>query len=132
MATQFIPLQIVNPSYTTFIAHRNPEVCPLGAMAFYFHWLHDLYDLPKRISIDWESNKSWRNLPQARATLRIPSTSAPSESDPPPRYRPDLDATLNNDKDLGPILIAHRKTTSSRCANHPPLSPPTIVCLLRE
>ncbi|KAJ7232353.1 hypothetical protein C8J57DRAFT_1383741 [Mycena rebaudengoi] len=53
---------IVNPSYTTFIAHRNPEVCPLGAMAMYFHWLHDVYELPKKMSIDWESNKSWRNV----------------------------------------------------------------------
>ncbi|KAJ7252582.1 hypothetical protein C8J57DRAFT_1351069 [Mycena rebaudengoi] len=53
---------IVNPSYTTFIAHRNPEVCPLGAMAMYFHWLHDVYQLPKKMSIDWESNKSWRNV----------------------------------------------------------------------
>ncbi|KAJ7290789.1 hypothetical protein C8J57DRAFT_1612073 [Mycena rebaudengoi] len=39
---------IVNPSYTIFIAHRNPEICPLGAMAIYFHWLHDVYELPKK------------------------------------------------------------------------------------
>ncbi|KAJ7268279.1 hypothetical protein C8J57DRAFT_1227995 [Mycena rebaudengoi] len=53
---------IVNPSYTTFIAHRNPEVCPLGTMVLYFHWLHDLYELPKKMSIDWESNKSWQHI----------------------------------------------------------------------
>ncbi|KAJ7261650.1 hypothetical protein C8J57DRAFT_1232499 [Mycena rebaudengoi] len=31
-------------------------------MALYFHWLHDLYVLPKKMSIDWESNKSWQNI----------------------------------------------------------------------
>ncbi|KAJ7238394.1 hypothetical protein C8J57DRAFT_1246471 [Mycena rebaudengoi] len=28
----------------------------------YSHWLHDLYELPKKMSIDWESNKSWQNI----------------------------------------------------------------------
>ncbi|KAJ7237509.1 hypothetical protein C8J57DRAFT_1247075 [Mycena rebaudengoi] len=55
-------LLIVNPSYTTYIALRNPEVCPLGTMALYLHWLHDLYELPKKMSIDWESSKSWQNV----------------------------------------------------------------------
>ncbi|KAJ7125542.1 hypothetical protein C8R43DRAFT_1240832 [Mycena crocata] len=53
---------VINPSYTTFIAHRNAEVCPLGAMAFYHHWLHDHYELTKKMSIDWAVNKSWRNI----------------------------------------------------------------------
>ncbi|KAJ7476613.1 hypothetical protein FB451DRAFT_1460853 [Mycena latifolia] len=53
---------IINPSYTTFIAHRNAEMCPLGAMAFYHHWLHDQYGLTKKMSIDWAVNKSWRNV----------------------------------------------------------------------
>ncbi|KAJ7772443.1 hypothetical protein B0H16DRAFT_1714643 [Mycena metata] len=53
---------IINPSYTTFIAHRNPELCPLGALALYLHWLHDHYGLTEKVSIDWALNKSWRNI----------------------------------------------------------------------
>ncbi|KAJ7835416.1 hypothetical protein B0H13DRAFT_2240081 [Mycena leptocephala] len=53
---------VINPSYTTWIAHRNPEMCPLGAMAIYHHWLHDEYDLTDKRSIDWAVNKSWRNI----------------------------------------------------------------------
>ncbi|KAJ7673006.1 hypothetical protein DFH06DRAFT_1036219 [Mycena polygramma] len=53
---------VINPTYTTWIAHRNPEMCPLGAMAMYHHWLHDYYGLSKKQSIDWAVNKSWRNI----------------------------------------------------------------------
>ncbi|KAJ6450568.1 hypothetical protein C8R47DRAFT_1189292 [Mycena vitilis] len=53
---------VINPTYTTWIAHRNPEMCPLGAMAMYHHWLHDYYGLTEKCSIDWAVNKSWRNI----------------------------------------------------------------------
>ncbi|KAJ7210917.1 hypothetical protein GGX14DRAFT_394536 [Mycena pura] len=55
-------VQVINPTYTTWIAHRNPEICPLGAMAMYHHWLHDHYGLAEKQSIDWAVNKSWRNI----------------------------------------------------------------------
>ena len=52
-------LQTVNPTYTAFIAHRNPVMCPLGAIAIYLHWLHDYYKLTEHIDIDWAQNSSW-------------------------------------------------------------------------
>lgn len=29
----------VNPSYSVFVAHNRPEMCPLGAFAFYHHYI---------------------------------------------------------------------------------------------
>ncbi|KAL1714102.1 hypothetical protein EV715DRAFT_295461 [Schizophyllum commune] len=52
----------VNPVYTVFAAHRMPEQCPLGALAFYFHWVHDVYKLTDKLEIDWKWNKSWRQV----------------------------------------------------------------------
>jgi hypothetical protein len=54
--------QVINPVYTTFIAHLNAKKCPLGAMVFYHHWLHDVYGLTDKMSIDWSINKSWRQV----------------------------------------------------------------------
>jgi hypothetical protein len=50
--------QTVNPTYTAFIAHRNPVMCPMGAIAIYLHWLHDHYKLADRVDIDWTQNSS--------------------------------------------------------------------------
>ncbi|KIM75214.1 hypothetical protein PILCRDRAFT_49321, partial [Piloderma croceum F 1598] len=50
----------VNPTYTAFIAHRNPIMCPMGAIAIYLHWLHDYYKLAEHVDIDWAQNSSWR------------------------------------------------------------------------
>ncbi|KAL1726637.1 hypothetical protein EV714DRAFT_276343 [Schizophyllum commune] len=52
----------VNPVYTVFAAHRFAEQCPLGALAFYFHWVHDVYQLTDKLDIDWRLNKSWRQV----------------------------------------------------------------------
>ncbi|KAK7008284.1 hypothetical protein R3P38DRAFT_2551619 [Favolaschia claudopus] len=51
---------IVNPSYSVFVAHKNPEVCSMGAFAFYHHWIHDVLNLTAKIKVDWAWNKSWR------------------------------------------------------------------------
>ncbi|KAJ7604786.1 hypothetical protein DFH06DRAFT_1275671 [Mycena polygramma] len=61
---------VINPTYTTWIAHRNPEMCPLGAMAMYHHWLHDHYGLTKKQSIDWAINKSWRNKSDFESNIK--------------------------------------------------------------
>ncbi|KAJ7258193.1 hypothetical protein C8J57DRAFT_1234367 [Mycena rebaudengoi] len=53
---------IIANTFLAKVTDKTPEVCPLGAMSLYFHWLHDLYKLPKKMSIDWESNKSWRTI----------------------------------------------------------------------
>lgn len=45
-----------------FIAHLLPEECPLGAVAFHQHFLHDAYKLTEKMKIDWEVNKSWREV----------------------------------------------------------------------
>lgn len=45
--------------YTTLIAHRKPLKCPLGALAFYFHYIHDVVDLTSKLNIDWTVNKTW-------------------------------------------------------------------------
>ncbi|KAJ6483022.1 hypothetical protein DFH09DRAFT_1253099 [Mycena vulgaris] len=53
---------VINPVYSAFIAHANPEMCPLGAFAFYFHYLHDVKQLATTMDIDWALNKSWRQV----------------------------------------------------------------------
>ncbi|KAJ7154733.1 hypothetical protein C8R46DRAFT_442730 [Mycena filopes] len=53
---------VVNPSYSAFIAHKNPEMCSLGAFAMYQHYLHDEKQLTKTLNIDWLRNSSWRNI----------------------------------------------------------------------
>jgi len=55
-----ISMQMVNLTYSTFITHRNLEMCPLGAMAIYHHYLHDYYKLSEKMNIDWARNSSWR------------------------------------------------------------------------
>ena len=55
-------MQTINPSYTTWIAHRDPLSCPLGAMAIYQHFLHDKFKLTEKMEIDWGINKSWRQV----------------------------------------------------------------------
>ncbi|KAJ7433473.1 hypothetical protein FB451DRAFT_1472227, partial [Mycena latifolia] len=53
---------IVNPVYSAFIAHMYPEMCPLGALAFYLHYLYDVKELTSIMNIDWSLNKSWRQV----------------------------------------------------------------------
>lgn len=62
----------VNPTYSTFIAHRNPEMCPLGAMAIYHHYLHDYYKLGEKMDIDWTQNSSWRKVIQLKYAIVTP------------------------------------------------------------
>ncbi|KAF4618297.1 hypothetical protein D9613_011520 [Agrocybe pediades] len=52
----------VNPVYSVMIAHRNPALCPLGALAFYNHFLHDIVNITEELGIDWSINKSWRKV----------------------------------------------------------------------
>ncbi|KAF8816577.1 hypothetical protein BYT27DRAFT_7229903 [Phlegmacium glaucopus] len=52
----------INPVYTVFIAHLQPEMCPLGAFAFYHHYIHDMKDITGSVNIDWSINKSWRQV----------------------------------------------------------------------
>ncbi|KAJ7831989.1 hypothetical protein B0H13DRAFT_1915207 [Mycena leptocephala] len=54
--------KIVNPSYSAFVANKSPEVCPLGAFAFYHHYIHDVMDVASKLKIDWSVNKSWRQI----------------------------------------------------------------------
>ncbi|KAJ3752657.1 hypothetical protein EV360DRAFT_75166 [Lentinula raphanica] len=54
---------VINPTYMTFIAHLNPEQCPLGGFALYFHYLFDYNEgLTEKMDIDWSLNKSWRGV----------------------------------------------------------------------
>ncbi|KAJ7493956.1 hypothetical protein FB451DRAFT_1491519 [Mycena latifolia] len=53
---------VVNPVYSAFIANKNPEMCPLGAFAFYQHYIHDEMDISTVLKIDWSLNKSWRQI----------------------------------------------------------------------
>lgn len=61
-SSDHVYLKTVNPTYATFIAHRNPEMCPLGAMAIYHHYLHYHFKLAEKMGIDWTRNSSWRNV----------------------------------------------------------------------
>ncbi|KAJ7181820.1 hypothetical protein C8R46DRAFT_1210130 [Mycena filopes] len=53
---------VVNPSYSAFIANKNAEMCPLGAFAFYQHYLHDEKEITKTSNVDWLRNSSWRGI----------------------------------------------------------------------
>ncbi|KAK6984727.1 hypothetical protein R3P38DRAFT_2806331 [Favolaschia claudopus] len=53
---------IVNPSYLVFVAHKNPEICAMGAFAFYHHYMHDVLGLTEKLRVDWAWNKSWRQV----------------------------------------------------------------------
>ncbi|KAF8172514.1 hypothetical protein K438DRAFT_1772559, partial [Mycena galopus ATCC 62051] len=53
---------IVNPSYTVFIAHENPDMCPFGAFAFYHHYIHDEKNITETMEIDWTRNSSWHQV----------------------------------------------------------------------
>ncbi|KAJ7920427.1 hypothetical protein B0H13DRAFT_2319481 [Mycena leptocephala] len=44
---------VINPSYSAFVTNENPEVCPLGAFAFYHHYIHDVMDVASKLKIDW-------------------------------------------------------------------------------
>ncbi|KAH9474890.1 hypothetical protein JR316_0013358 [Psilocybe cubensis] len=52
----------VNPVYSVFIAHLDPVKCPLGAFAFYHHFLHDVIDITSALDINWSINKTWRQV----------------------------------------------------------------------
>ncbi|KDR75964.1 hypothetical protein GALMADRAFT_225713 [Galerina marginata CBS 339.88] len=52
----------INPTYTCFIAHRNPEMCPLGAFGFYLHYIHDVASIDENYDVDYTVNKSWRSI----------------------------------------------------------------------
>jgi hypothetical protein len=67
-------IQTINPVYSTLVAHKDPTKCPLGALAFYFHWLYDEYGLTEKMDIDWSVNKSWRGV------SNYPASSASPES----------------------------------------------------
>ncbi|KAF9031193.1 hypothetical protein BDZ89DRAFT_1064031 [Hymenopellis radicata] len=52
----------INPVYTVFVAHRDAESCPLGALAIYLHYLLDYYRLGDKMEIDWTRNRDWRQV----------------------------------------------------------------------
>jgi hypothetical protein len=60
--TDFFIIKTVNPHYTTWIAHKDPSKCPLGAFAFYLHDAHNVKDLTGKLNIDWLLNNSWRQV----------------------------------------------------------------------
>ncbi|KAK7027621.1 hypothetical protein R3P38DRAFT_3315205 [Favolaschia claudopus] len=53
---------VINPVYSTFIAHLHPEKCPLGAFAIFLHWLYDVKELLSVMDIDFSVNKTWRQV----------------------------------------------------------------------
>lgn len=44
------------------MAHENPLMCPLGALAMHFHQLFDHFGLAEKLDIDWQVNKTWRQV----------------------------------------------------------------------
>jgi len=55
-------LQTINPFFTSFIAHQQAEMCPIGALAILHHYLYDVRNLATMEQIDWSLNKSWRQV----------------------------------------------------------------------
>ncbi|KAF9521587.1 hypothetical protein CPB83DRAFT_900537 [Crepidotus variabilis] len=43
----------VNPTYTCFDPYRNPEMCPVGALALHMHFVHDTLMLEDFLNIDY-------------------------------------------------------------------------------
>ncbi|PBK88650.1 hypothetical protein ARMGADRAFT_1047408 [Armillaria gallica] len=39
----------INPVYSVFIVHHDAMSCPLGAMIFYFHYIHDYFEINKKM-----------------------------------------------------------------------------------
>jgi hypothetical protein len=35
-------------------------MCPIGALAFFLHYLHDVVHIEEKYDVDYTSNKSWR------------------------------------------------------------------------
>lgn len=35
-------------------------MCPIGALAFFLHYLHDVVRIEEKYDVDYTSNKSWR------------------------------------------------------------------------
>ncbi|KAJ7765375.1 hypothetical protein DFH07DRAFT_955627 [Mycena maculata] len=64
---------VINPVYSVFIANLKPKMCPLGAFAFYFHYIYDEKKIIETMGIDWASNKSWR-LIRLLHGLKSPTT----------------------------------------------------------
>ncbi|KAJ7350370.1 hypothetical protein DFH08DRAFT_958055 [Mycena albidolilacea] len=53
---------VINPVYSVFIANLKPEMCPLGAFAFYFHYIYDQKNIIETIELGYNVNKSWRAI----------------------------------------------------------------------
>ncbi|KAJ7629821.1 hypothetical protein B0H17DRAFT_1164275 [Mycena rosella] len=53
---------VINPVYSVFIANLKPEMCPLGAFAFYFHYIYDEKKIIETMKLDYKVNKSWRMI----------------------------------------------------------------------
>ncbi|KAF8055687.1 hypothetical protein FPV67DRAFT_1741394 [Lyophyllum atratum] len=49
----------INPTYTCFIAHRDPIKCPLGAFAIYLHFIHNYARIDEKYNLNYTVNKSW-------------------------------------------------------------------------
>ncbi|KAF8199784.1 hypothetical protein K438DRAFT_1758867 [Mycena galopus ATCC 62051] len=55
-------LTVINPVYCVFITNMKPEMCPLGAFAFYFHYIYDEKNIIETMKLDYTINKSWRQI----------------------------------------------------------------------
>ncbi|KAJ7821253.1 hypothetical protein B0H13DRAFT_1660479 [Mycena leptocephala] len=53
---------VINPVYSVFIANLKPEMCPLGAFAFYLHYIYDEKKIIDTMELDYTVNKSWRGV----------------------------------------------------------------------
>lgn len=57
-----VNLQKTNPVYTVLMPHLEAHMCPISALAFSCHWMHDVKNLTEELNIDWALNKSWRQV----------------------------------------------------------------------
>ncbi|KAJ7675075.1 hypothetical protein B0H17DRAFT_1140512 [Mycena rosella] len=69
-----VPFKVINLVYSVFIPNLKPEMCPFGAFAFYFHYLHDEKNITKSMKIDWTWIKSWRSVDSCLAWPKSPTT----------------------------------------------------------
>ncbi|KAJ7221670.1 hypothetical protein GGX14DRAFT_333046, partial [Mycena pura] len=53
---------VINPSYSVFAPNKDALQCPIGAFAFYFHYLFDVYGIIDKMHIDFHLNSSWRQI----------------------------------------------------------------------
>jgi hypothetical protein len=59
-------------------------MCPIGALAFFLHYLHDVVRIEEKYEVDYTLNKSWRAVRVLKLHLTIFNVSNVLKDQAPP------------------------------------------------